>query len=590
MRLRYLHLQNLPPLKDIWITFGKDEILQDRAYSIHFIVGINGTGKSRLLQALTEVFLALERRSLPAFPVTLAYDLEADDKARTIYLYHPNTKSSATKLIEFAESLPQDTPWQEMEFADEYEDEDEEDEDEEPFYPVECAKLREYRGDNLPGSGTIVSLLPGVVLAYTSGAAESWFDLFAPAHRELNDYLDETYTQNPEQPERPVDWNELQDRLYQREQPGRQPQQTAETQRESLLPAMREISGIGLFVSSDDLKLALCAVALQQAITDFRQMPDKQAEKRFVAAIDEAVQNDRRQEGLRGIFNEVGWLWPVTLSLRMVFRPELWNTPRVAQLTRLYHLATRVVREPEPGDGRLLVFDLRSPARTDSSRTTAEALFAAIGGEDAEVFAVFHELMRWKQEGWLLDVMLTLRKRNVDDLLLYDWLSDGERMFLSRIALLYVLQGQENALIILDEPETHFNDYWKREIVDIIHSSLKHDPCEIVLSTHSSIALTDVLSEEIIVLRQDKETGLTEVLDEAPIPTFGADPGEIMVHVFFAANRQGKRSIEYIKDRIRHEWKPEQKDELERLILATGAGYYHAELRLKWMELNATQN
>ena len=82
-------------------------------------------------------------------------------------------------------------------------------------------------------------------------------------------------------------------------------------------------------------------------------------------------------------------------------------------------------------------------------------------------------------------------------MLLYDWLSDGERMFLGRIALFYLLKGQDNALLILDEPETHFNDIWKRRLVDILDGALGDLASDVIISTHSSIALTDVFAEEI---------------------------------------------------------------------------------------------
>lgn len=594
MRLRYLHLQNVPPLKDICITFGKDEILKDRAYAIHFVVGVNGTGKSRLLQAITEVFLALEQQTLHPFPVTLAYDLGEGTYARTIYLYHPNKKSVPTKLIEFKSVLPQDTRWEKMEdnheygYDKDYKDEDNKDAKEDEFSLP--AKQRELKitENILSGSGTIGSFLPNVILVYTSGSPDVWLNLFEPSHTDLSDYIAEMYDQSMELEERPMGWNDLQERLYRGEQATIQQQQAEEAQRTSLIGGMTETSDIGMFVAHDDLKLAFCAVALHQAIQDFRHISNEEKEENFLESINDAVRNNIRQEGLRGIFNEVGWLWPITISLRLAFHPEQLTQEQATQLTKLYHSATKVVREPEPSTRRLLVFDLQSPDRIDSSRLTAETLFEAIGGETAKIFDVFHTLMRWKQEGLLLDIAITLKKRNVDDLLLYDWLSDGERLFLSRIALFHVLQGQQDALIILDEPETHFNDYWKREIVDIIHNSLKNDSSEIVISTHSSIALTDAFREEIIALYQDKETGKTEAADRIPIPTFGADPGDIMVDVFHTEDRHGKRAIEYLKSRIQHEWKKEEQPELEKLIRAIGAGYYRSELRLKWRELNAS--
>jgi len=74
MRLRYMHLPSLPPLEDIEIRFGYEPIL-GRACALHFVVGVNGSGKSRLMRALADIFLSMEQsRELP-FPVTLVYDL-----------------------------------------------------------------------------------------------------------------------------------------------------------------------------------------------------------------------------------------------------------------------------------------------------------------------------------------------------------------------------------------------------------------------------------------------------------------------------------------------------------------------------------
>ncbi|BBL58892.1 AAA family ATPase [Methylomonas koyamae] len=58
MKLRYLHLQDYPPIKDIKVLFASGSPLQ-RDCAIRFVVGVNGSGKSNLLRALAEVFLAL---------------------------------------------------------------------------------------------------------------------------------------------------------------------------------------------------------------------------------------------------------------------------------------------------------------------------------------------------------------------------------------------------------------------------------------------------------------------------------------------------------------------------------------------------
>src|SRR6266700_2002879 len=96
MRLRYLHIPDLVPLRNITITFGHEPIL-GRKCTIHFIVGVNGTGKSRLLRAITEVFLYLEKGNVPPFPVTIAYDLGQE---RTIYYRYTGAGKAGAYLLE----------------------------------------------------------------------------------------------------------------------------------------------------------------------------------------------------------------------------------------------------------------------------------------------------------------------------------------------------------------------------------------------------------------------------------------------------------------------------------------------------------
>lgn len=70
MRLRYLHLSHYPPIKDLAVRFASGSPLQ-RECAIRFVVGVNGSGKSNLLRAVAEVFLALADERLPPFPVSL---------------------------------------------------------------------------------------------------------------------------------------------------------------------------------------------------------------------------------------------------------------------------------------------------------------------------------------------------------------------------------------------------------------------------------------------------------------------------------------------------------------------------------------
>ena len=97
MRLRYLHLQNYPPISDIKVCFASGSPLE-RDCAIRFVVGVNGSGKSNLLRAVAEVFLALADLRVSAFPVSLVYELgvRGSPNHRTLLLHCPGDRQQAS--------------------------------------------------------------------------------------------------------------------------------------------------------------------------------------------------------------------------------------------------------------------------------------------------------------------------------------------------------------------------------------------------------------------------------------------------------------------------------------------------------------
>src|SRR5260370_19219747 len=196
------------------------------------------------------------------------------------------------------------------------------------------------------------------------------------------------------------------------------------------------------------------------------------------------------------------------------------------------------------GGSHPLVFYPRPERARNNSATAADALIKELppaSDDSITVFGMFQQLLQLQQQGILEDVTIALRKHTLKDLLIYDWLSDGEQVFIGRMAFFHLLHGTEDAFILLDEPETHFNDYWKRELVDIIDSSLRDDSIEVVLSTHSSIALSDAFTTEIVPLYKAPD-GSIHVVDELSINSFGASPIDIMRKIFDAPESVGQRA------------------------------------------------
>jgi hypothetical protein len=311
------------------------------------------------------------------------------------------------------------------------------------------------------------------------------------------------------------------------------------------------------------------------------------------------------------------WFWPTHLSF--TYRTADIELSRVQQqqLLCLLALADEVTAQPRSllrvviSLGPLISLDLAArlneaaPYELPSSKekdtpfdmmvrrvaecsTGAEAVmrvFSTNQDLDATLIETFEGLCKWGDPGILEDVTLTIKRLHqvkssdgeMDDVVIrYEDLSDGEQMLLGRTALFFLLRRQDGMLLLLDEPETHFNDVWKREMIDLIDDAiLKTTATQVIVATHTSIALTDVFSSEIV--RFVKLDGVPKV-EEVAFPTFGADPGRIMLHVFGSPDTIGSRAAEFLREKLKKEWRREDREELERLVNEIGSGWPRAKL------------
>lgn len=80
-------------------------------------------------------------------------------------------------------------------------------------------------------------------------------------------------------------------------------------------------------------------------------------------------------------------------------------------------------------------------------------------------------------------------------------LSDGELGLIRRFSLILLLKElkreEERSLVLLDEPETHFNENWKRHFIYLIEEALKDTYHDVFIATHSAMLITDVKRDEL---------------------------------------------------------------------------------------------
>jgi len=588
MRLRYLHLQNYPPITNIRVCFSSGSPLA-RECAIRFVVGVNGSGKSNLLRAVAEVFLALADLRVPAFPVSLVYELgvRGSTNHRTLLLHCPGNRHQASL-------------WLHERFA--FDDKN----GQEVFDT--CIEHLNLKGMPAHGFSALIEpgtwpmrdssppqiALPSAVLAYSTGDLRPWRSVWNRNQRAdgLLEGGDDTQSD-----ERPAGWTVAQENALQaaRQAGGNTPRLAINTSNAETDRFRRPV-----LLDTTLLKCALLAVALPQAFIETSDYP-QHAEA--YAAMAQMRQRHDNKSALQELLERGGWHSLVSVAFRLRLQTAQWDQKLCETAHDWWLCASEVLSEPHPVEvRRTLMFDLKGPfdaqgpsflsAARDELQTCTiqgEALWALLGGaRDASAFDLFTRLLELNQAGLFDDVLLRLRRAPVaarDEavsasdvgVLRYEELSDGEQMVLGRMALFHLLQGQQDALLLLDEPETHFNDKWKREIVDIIDDAIGHTTNDVLISTHSAIVLSDVFNNEIVMVQKTAEGSTVRSVDE---PTFATDPSALMMTVFGADDSIGKRAQEFIEGKLRQATgTPAEIADLESLVARMGSGFYRSELR-----------
>ncbi len=514
----------------------------------------------------------MDRQEAPHFPVTLVYELGRGKDRRTIIFDNPGNGA--------------DTGWWQSEVND-------------LILPVDfkssdwlslVQEIREKKDNrwkpliingNWPGKEVG---LPQTILAYTTGEPNSWEDIFRrePPASDV-DIVSQSlnYDANIE---RPAEWNRSRELQYQTQLLSEESKSAVKNLRrlEEESSGRERDQDVCIFITPALLKFALLSVTLEPAMDALMNAHSEEAKFAYFDRLKEDADN---AEGLGRLLAQVGWVWPVSISLTVDFQPIKWPKFYRNRIRPFFENATTITREPDPGTLRRLLFDLK--AKNIEGVEVGYALIDLLGGRNSHPYEHFKQLLSLYRDGLIADINIIFQKIDPQEILLFDELSDGEQVYLGRMALFHLMEGRDDAMIMLDEPETHFNDKWKREIVDIIDEALKETANDVLIATHSSIALTDVFNDEIVLF--EKSDG-TAHLSSVTSTTFGADPSEIMINVFKTPDSIGKRSLEWLNAQLEKDWKPEQKAELEKVIRSIGPGLHRSELRTIWRKLNASQD
>ncbi len=99
---------------------------------------------------------------------------------------------------------------------------------------------------------------------------------------------------------------------------------------------------------------------------------------------------------------------------------------------------------------------------------------------------------------------INVRKVDIMYPISYKNLSDGEHQFIHIIGTLMMMK-EENALFLFDEPETHFNPKWKYEYTETFKKVTSEQKSQILLTTHDPVLLSGLAKENVIVFNRPQE-------------------------------------------------------------------------------------
>lgn len=135
--------------------------------------------------------------------------------------------------------------------------------------------------------------------------------------------------------------------------------------------------------------------------------------------------------------------------------------------------------------------------------------------------------------------------------------SDGEHQFIHTMAICLLLKDSDS-LILLDEPETHFNPNWRSCFIRMLNESLKNgclkskkdvSTCnflkEVLITSHSPFIISDCLPQHVLILRKDKNGNTkADTAAQESIKTYGSSVNILTGEIFGNDDSIGQRAYQ----------------------------------------------
>lgn len=141
--------------------------------------------------------------------------------------------------------------------------------------------------------------------------------------------------------------------------------------------------------------------------------------------------------------------------------------------------------------------------------------------------------------------------------------SDGEHQFLHTLGICLMLKGRRS-LLLLDEPETHFNPSWRAKFIKILGESIStlnknskndhfnvHLLKDVILTSHSPFIISDCMPDNVIFFERDDKSHklFARKATDLGLNTYGSSVDYILKN-FFKTDLISNKSFAELKDII----------------------------------------
>lgn len=147
------------------------------------------------------------------------------------------------------------------------------------------------------------------------------------------------------------------------------------------------------------------------------------------------------------------------------------------------------------------------------------------------------------------------------DLLLRSF-SDGEHQFIHTMGICLLLKDRRS-LLLLDEPETHFNPSWRAKFIKILNDSITagnpkdlpngnfnvHFLKDVLLTSHSPFIISDCLPDNVVLFEKDGKGDTTaKKASELGIDTYGTSVNLLTNRIFKNKETIGTYAMSKLKE------------------------------------------